>query len=90
MAPCRQCGLDTANPAYCSRRCAGLARTGPANNLVAWTRRRSELFHGRLLADVLGRRWRSGDPVTLPQLLRLLRASRAQGYHAAYYREARS
>lgn len=88
MAACRQCGTSTSNDAYCSRRCSGLARVR-TNALGVWNVRRGQEFHGLVLREVLGNGWKSGDPVTLEQAVRLIRKGHEQGYHAAYYLETR-
>lgn len=84
MGACLQCGTETENVAYCSRRCTGLARV-TTGQLSVWNTKRSEQFHALALRDVLGNQWKSGDPVTLQQAVQLVRLGHRQGYHAAHF-----
>lgn len=73
---------------FCSRVCAGKC-SAKSERLAAYNKQRSAQFHVSLITDVVGSRWRSGDPVTLEQLVRLVRAARSAGYEAAHHIEWR-
>jgi hypothetical protein len=73
---------------YCSRSCSGKAKS-TTGHLADYNRDRSRQFYRLLIEDVMGTRWRSGQPATVDQLVRLVRAGRRSGYEAAHHIEWR-
>lgn len=84
---------------YCSRRCAGLAvsQTPEARQQRAaqgaQLQSRNRLAHRdatiKMMKRILGREWRSGDPVEVAAIIRLVREARKAGYHAGWQRWSR-